>query len=261
MILSKKDRSQKLLPINQARIIHQQKIDKILSFIKDEPYTTISILQMLLKLKNTQSIKKIMIGLKSSSIVWEKTITISPAKIISIWGITTHGEMLLLTEQEVLTRITTRRKSRHIKQYQHTLTLQKIRILAHHAGWTKWINKSQSAFIGEQTSRVDAICTSPAGCAFAIEYERTLKNINRYRDIVGNRLQSIKRNEYQYIVWISDDLKVYKRLKKILFSIKYVVVYDTIVCLEKDKHLSKMLCVHYTEWPYIDEKISCNKST
>ncbi|WP_092483544.1 hypothetical protein [Candidatus Ichthyocystis hellenicum] len=261
MTLSKDEQQKNLLSLQEALIINQQKIDKILSFMKDEPYTTINMLQMLLKLKNSQSIKKIMTKLKSSSIVWEKNVRISTGKVVSIWGITLHGKMLL-TEQEKLAQVVPRRTSpKQIGQYHHTMTLQKIRILADHAGWTQWINKSQSTFIGEQDSRVDAICMSPMGYVFAIEYERTLKSINRYRDIISSRLQSIKRNEYQYIVWISDDFDVHRRLKRILFSIEYVVIYDTIIYLEKDKHLSKMLCIHYAEWPNIDEKLSYNKST
>ncbi len=251
MISSKEKSRKNLLRISEARAVNKEKINMILSFMLDETYTTIEILKMLLKLRKTESIKKIMYNLKTNNIIWEKNIAISSLKKLTVYGLTLHGRIMISSEENIIQSASIRRVSRNVRQYKHTLMLQKIRIRAQHAGWKNWEKSGYSTGIGNKDAKVDGICKSPDGKIYAIEYERTLKSIERYRSIINSRLQAIKRNGYHYIVWISDNTSVHLRLKKILFSIDYVIIHGTVVHLEKDKHYSKMMCINYADWPIV----------
>lgn len=218
----------------------------VLLFAQHEPYVTKETLQELLPRLNWSQIQNILIPLEKESLFWKKEITLLiPQYHTWVWGITPRGFLFLGGDG------TEKRKKPPLSfithHYQHTTLLQKIKIKAQKQGWV--FKKTQQ----EEALFIDALALSPQGHICGIECERTIKTKERYRLILSERLQAMKKKKYSFLIWISETPAFHKKLQTILNRIDWVPVSGIPVALDPQKHYNRIICMSYSDWPCLRE--------
>ncbi|MEX0297788.1 MAG: MobC family replication-relaxation protein [Kordiimonas sp.] len=209
-----------LLSPNVARERAQEKQHTVLHFLRDNKWTTQNNVQCLLGLRSRQAAHKTLIRLEAQQMIKRHQVRSLAGKPLTIWGITVHGIMYSYRDGEPMTDVRAFEPSKlSSTQMQHHLGLQQIQIRLIAAGWRDW---HRETFKNKNNIVPDVIVTHPNGWPVAVEFERTLKSLRRYKEILLGHLTARKHGNYRDIYYITPDEPTKARLDHIFTSIKSV---------------------------------------
>ncbi|ELB2105419.1 mobilization protein (plasmid) [Vibrio parahaemolyticus] len=186
-----------------------EKMATVIQFLKQEVYSDITNLMLLLRYKKRQPLDRLLSKLIQLEYIHKHEFEFQTGKI-SIWGITDLG--LTQNIQDI------NEDFRAFDPYrvkfgtlEHKLMNQKAQIYLQRNGWTNWRNADQYSFRKQYDveHRPDAIITAPNGFTIAIETERTLKTVSRYRAILKSHVLAQKKNYWSAVFYVvpNDDIR------------------------------------------------------
>lgn len=186
-----------------------EKMALVIQFLKQETYTSFDNLMFLLKYKGKNPLYRLINKLVALGYIHKHEFEFQTGKI-SIWGITDLG--LTQNIQDI------NEDFRAFDPYrvkfgtlEHKLMNQKAQIYLQRNGWTNWRNADQYSFRKEYDveHRPDAIITAPNGFTIAIETERTLKTVSRYRSILKSHVLAQKKKYWSAVFYVvpNDDIR------------------------------------------------------
>lgn len=226
----------------------QRAIDKkrlILRFLRDETWTTVKNIQLLLAVHHAAAYQTLA-QLKRDGFVKSASYRGLGGQF-TLWGITAHGLLLSYEEDEKVedrphfdpSKVT-------LSTLDHTLAIQVARIKAEQHGWQAWQNGRHLHQI-HPNKRPDAIAINPQGQKVAIEIERTIKTKKRYEVIISTYLQAMAKREYDGVAYLCPTL-IATRLAQFFRLISSVPVRGERVKLE-EKHYQKFKFYDLAVWP------------
>ncbi|EJB8444778.1 mobilization protein [Vibrio parahaemolyticus] len=188
---------------------NHEKIALVIQFLKQETYTNFNNLMLLLKYKGKNPLYRLINKLVALGYIHKHEFEFQTGHI-SIWGITDLG--LTQNIQDI------NEDFRAFDPYrvkfgtlEHKLMNQKAQIYLQRNGWTNWRNADQYSFRKQYDveHRPDAIITAPNGFTIAIETERTLKTVSRYRAILKSHVLAQKKNYWSAVFYVvpNDDIR------------------------------------------------------
>lgn len=207
-----------LLSYDQSRARHVEKTHKVLSFLRTEKWSHQSILQNLLELRSRQAIHKTLLKMESQGLIKRHSIDSGFGQAMTVWGITPHGVMMSIQDDEVYKDVRAFEYSKiKATQLNHTFDIQCARIKAESAGWTDWQN---AGFAKKGSKNPDAIALRPDGKRICFEVERSLKAFRRYQDILVSHLSARKEGRWDEIYYLMPDQAMKKRVERIFSDIE-----------------------------------------
>jgi len=212
----------------------------LLRFLRKNYYTTAEIAGLVMGITSRQGIHTTLAAMERDGLLRRETVDANGRKW-TLWGVTAHGQALAFDpdagERPESKYFETGRVGHTVLA--HTLDLQRISIQVKRAGWTDWQLGDRLEKWQADISRPDALVISPKGNRVAIECERTIKTVKRYEAILSDRLQAIKRSQFQRCVWLCPTPELAVRLQTIITSIKDVAVAGSRVSIQ-ERHLAML---------------------
>ena len=206
-----------LLRYDQSRARNLEKMLQVLRFLQTEKWSHQDVLQRLLQLRSRQAAHKTLLKLESQGLIKRHSIECGFGLPMTVWGITPHGVMMSVQEDEVYSDIRAFEYSKlKPTQLNHTLDIQLARVKAQQAGWADWQN---AGFAKKGSKSPDAIALRPDGKRIAFEIERSLKAFRRYQDILVSHLAARKEGRWNEIYYLMPDSAMKKRVQRIFTDI------------------------------------------
>lgn len=204
-----------LLPEREMRFNRKyEKMAIVIRFLKQEIYTDLATLMLLMGYKKRQPLDRLLNKLIALEYI-QKHVYDFPTGKISIWGITRYG---LAQELEDTDRDFQSFEPYKVKfqTLNHRLLNQRVRIYLERRGWEGWHNGDRYSFREKYDveNRPDAIIQSPKGHVIAIETERTIKNLSRYRAIFKSHIIAKQKQYWHAVFYIVPDEKMKTGLDK-----------------------------------------------
>lgn len=217
-----------LLTIQQARERNQEKALKVLRFLRTTIYSTAELLGEVMDLKARTGIHRTLFNMEQKHLIRRHTYSEFGGSV-TLWGITATGQQIALESGGMPIPISFNPSKVSLARLQHYLCLQKIRIRAEAAGWTKVMycdrpslykgnGRHNQDTINEEI-RPDLLATHPQNRTVAIEYERSLKWTPRYEEhVIPGHIRRLNAAEYAQVVWICPNQKDEEQLRAILLN-------------------------------------------
>ena len=199
-----------------------EKMATVIQFLKQEGYTDFENLMLLLKYKGKNPLYRLINKLVALGYIHKHEFEFQTGKI-SIWGITDLG--LTQNIQDI------NEDFRAFDPYrvkfgtlEHKLMNQKAQIYLQRNGWTNWRNADQHSFRKQYDveHRPDAIITAPNGFTIAIETERTLKTVSRYRAILKSHVLAQKKKYWSAVFYVVPNDNIRQLLIKRFDRVEYI---------------------------------------
>ena len=233
-----------LIESYQKRIQRREdKTQVILSFLRDEIWSTSTILGKLLGFSRT-GIYKTLAYLEKNELVRSHHY---PELNQKLYGITPKGLMFSWEEHEAFQDRAYFEPSK-VKplMVQHYVDTQQARLQANDACWKDWLpgHLLQKGL----AKRPDAVAISPQGLRIAVEIERTVKTKKRYEVIWATYLQAVKRNEFDYVHYVCPDANFAQRLRRMFSIIDSVPIAGQRVPIAQ-KHRARFPTFSLSQWP------------
>lgn len=226
-----------------------EKRRSLLRFLRKSYYTTAEIAGLLMGVASRQGVHTTLAAMERDDLLRRETVEANGRRW-TLWGITSHGQAMAFDsscgEQPEAKYFETGRVG--LTVLAHTLDLQRFSILAERGGWTHWQLGDQMDKWQAGMSRPDVLATSPDGVRYALECERTIKTVKRYESILSDRLQAIKRGEFERCAWLCPTRDQAERLQAIIAGIKDVAVSGTRVSIQQ-RHLVSLVFAGYEDFP------------
>ncbi|MDI3260279.1 MAG: hypothetical protein QJR02_11345 [Sinobacteraceae bacterium] len=117
-----------------------------------------------------------------------------------VWGITTLGLGYANAPQVIGREYEPGRITPAFAR--HELDVQLARVRAFAAGWTDWT--PSRLLHGTGLKKVpDAIAVTPSGERVAVEIERSIKSLRRYREAIAAQLRDMRAGRYGRVIYVS----------------------------------------------------------
>jgi hypothetical protein len=203
-----------------ARIRNEEKEALVLRFLRDEKWSHVSVLKLLLGVTSRQAVHKTMTALERKGLVMRHVIDTSYGRPQIVWGITTHGVGMSHADGDEIRDVRAFEASKFsLVQMGHHLDVQRVHVMASSSGWTGWTTeKLKKAGV----KNPDAIAVRPDGQRVAIEVERTIKELRRYPEALVSHLRSRKNGEWDAIYYLSPTPKIRDKVRSIFEGISEV---------------------------------------
>lgn len=241
-----------LLP-SQARDRMNANRQKILRFLNQEKYSTAAILQQIIGLKNKASVCKILRKMEEENLVKKYQFT----GYIVLWGNTPNSIAATDNSNEKITDWSYFEPSKiNLKSLDHQLDIQQI----HAACMKKNIKFEPGRMLGSRSNAdkiPDGIITI-GNIKIAVEAERQIKSKRRYDAVIYNYLKAVKADQYNHILYISPDINMCQKVKKVIHSLDQITMkingQHKKLKLDSDKHLGYFDFIILEDLPrYLDE--------
>ncbi|WP_299695710.1 MobC family replication-relaxation protein [uncultured Vibrio sp.] len=215
-----------LLATNKERqALHQQKIENVITFLKQEGYSDITNLMLLLQYKKRPPLDRLLNKLIQQGSIIKHELILMDGKIkISLWGITEFGVTQYIQSPTEHYQAFEPNRTK-FSTLEHKLMNQKVRIYLNRHHWREWHNTDSYEFRENHKDldhRPDAICTSPNGIKVAIETERTLKSPSRYRSILKSHILARKKKLWVGVYYVVPNQDIKMLLENRFDKIKYI---------------------------------------
>lgn len=223
---------------------NEQKVALILEFLRDETWSSPSVIASLLNL-SLASAYKILNALEKKACV--SRFIVEDIKQV-IFGITSLGLMESWSYSDAPLEKRTYFQPTKIKpvMVKHHLMLQQARINAEKMGWKNW--KPAKLLPKALPKKPDAVVCSAAHETVAVELERSMKTQKRYEAIWSLYLQAIKRGEYDVVHYVVPDQRFLASLNRMFSLITFIPVGGKRVKID-DKHRTKFMIFTINDWP------------
>ena len=212
-----------LIASRQARLQrNQEKMATVIQFLKEEAYSDIKNLMLLLGYQKRQPLDRLLSKLIHLGYLHKHEFEFQTGKV-SIWGITDLG----ITQNIKSINEDFRPFEPHRVKFptlEHKLMNQKVQVYLQQNGWSDWHNADQYSFRHryDVEHRPDAIMTTPNGFTIAIETERTLKNASRYRSIFKSHILAKQKGYWSAVFYIVPNENMKPLLEKRFDRIEYI---------------------------------------
>jgi Replication-relaxation len=225
-----------------------EKATLVLRFLRGEIFSDAQNLGLLLGIATLAGTIKALRQLEKHALLREHR----PDGHRTLWGITQHGQALAFDPVTEAPKETYFEPGRVALPFlQHTLGLQRLRILAERAGWSKWTAGDRAGKWARAEKRPDALAITPDGLRVAVEYERTFKTIRRYEDILAGYLMAVKRKDIDLVIWVCPTKDSAVRLRRIVESIQAVPVAGRRVAIDPARHHRALRFCSADAWPIV----------
>lgn len=190
---------------------------KIICFLKTEIYTTAKILAKLLDFKGVSSVYSILKRMEKNGLLLKKEIILDGVKDFSLYGITSHGALLALDENEDPFKILTFQPSKiAINTLQHRLDIQKIRVSAEKMGF-EW--KALHNVKSESKSKLPDALLKVNGVVFPVEVERVAKSPKRYKEIAERYQKHLSERGWGGVLYLFPNEQLKNRVVRIFQAV------------------------------------------
>ena len=202
---------------------HKEKVSIVLAFLKQEIYTDVHTLMLLLGYKKRQPLDRLLIKLIELGVI-KKHVFQFPTGQCSLWGITELG---LAQVSDGIDEDFQPFDPYRVKfvTLNHRLMNQRIRIHLEKKGWTNWHNGDRHSFKQTYTGlehRPDATMMTPKGHRIAFEAERTFKTVPRYRSIMKSHITAQQKKYWHAVFYVVESQEAKVMFNKLLDKIEYV---------------------------------------
>ncbi|MGL6262098.1 MobC family replication-relaxation protein [Vibrio sp. WXL103] len=202
--------------------INTEKMAKVIHFLKQEVYSDIKNLTLLLGVKSRRPVDRLLNKLIDLGFV-RKHVYDFPTGQFSVWGITDLGltQYVKDTNEDFVSFEPYRVKFTNLN---HKLMNQLIYLHLTKRNWTNWLNSDRYAFRQQYDleHRPDALMTTPTGHVVAFETERSLKAVRRYRSIMKSHIIAKQKKYWSVVVYVVPDENIKKLLTNRFNKIEYI---------------------------------------
>lgn len=201
---------------------NHEKMALVIQFLKQETYSDINNLLLLLGYKARRPLDRLLNKLIALGFITKHIFEFQTGKI-SIWGITDLGLTQHIRSINEDFRPFEPNKVK-FTTLEHKLMNQKVQIYLERNGWTGWHNADQYSFRSQYDveHRPDAVMTAPNGYTIAIETERTLKHVSRYRSIFKSHILAKQKGYWSAVFYVVPNDNVRGLLEKRFDKIDYI---------------------------------------
>ncbi|AUW07617.1 MobC family replication-relaxation protein [Vibrio campbellii] len=201
---------------------NHEKMALVIQFLKQETYSDINNLLLLLGYKARRPLDRLLNKLIALGFITKHIFEFQTGKI-SIWGITDLGLTQHIRSINEDFRPFEPNKVK-FTTLEHKLLNQKVQIYLERNGWTGWHNADQYSFRSQYDveHRPDAVMTAPNGYTIAIETERTLKHVSRYRSIFKSHILAKQKGYWSAVFYVVPNDNVRGLLEKRFDKIDYI---------------------------------------
>lgn len=219
------------------------KHDQVLIFLRDEAWSSSRILGNLLGV-TPASISKTLAQLERLGYVIKHQDALCRYKL---WGITAHGLAHAWPPDEIMqVRGHFEPSKLSSLAIPHHLDIQLARLRAERALWKDWT--PEQLLPKGLAKRPDAVVITDSGLKVAVELERNIKTLKRYEAIFSAYLRAIKEGEYTEVHYVTPDVKLAKRLRRVLDLVTSIPVLGERVQLT-EKHKGRFKVYSLEDWP------------
>ncbi|WP_322805386.1 MobC family replication-relaxation protein (plasmid) [Vibrio alfacsensis] len=201
---------------------NHEKMALVIQFLKQETYSDINNLLLLLGYKARRPLDRLLNKLIALGFITKHVFEFQTGKI-SIWGITDLGltQNIRSINEDFRPFEPTKVK---FTTLEHKLMNQKVQIYLERNGWSGWQNADQYSFRSKYDveHRPDAVMTAPNGYTIAIETERTLKHVSRYRSIFKSHILAKQKGYWGAVFYVVPNDSVRGLLEKRFDKIDYI---------------------------------------
>ncbi len=214
-----------LIPSHAERLAaRKKKARRLLAFLSSEIWTTVQVAGDVMRLSSRSAVWQTLKSFEKEGWIVFDEIDPPGRRLV---GITADGQAWVagLIGKPIETRVYQRGRV-GLATIEHRIQLQRLRIAAARAGWKNWVYPDRLP-VNQKNSgrhRPDALVTTNDGTRVAIELERTLKTLKRYRVICSAHLDAIGRREYDRVIYICPDAGRAAAVRKIFQSLGRVLV-------------------------------------
>lgn len=212
---------------------HQEKMEKLLSFLKEETYSDFKTIKLFLNFKDYKSIYQLLAKLEAMGLV-QKYVFESRVGSLALWGITQDGIAVVIQPGDQV--FPSRFEPAKLRGWtlDHHLDNQLVHLILEQKGATGWINGDRNTFLNQfqVKHRPDGLITLPNGKRIAVETERSLKTKARYQQIIQSHLAARTSELWFNVFYVLPDEQKKRALMLLFDNIKYVLVNGQPVTLE-----------------------------
>lgn len=211
-----------LIPHSHADRLAAQaaKRRRLLAWLRQEIWTTHEIAGDVMGVRDRRTIRSTLSAMARDGLLILDSIE-TPLEVLKIVGITMDGQSAAATGDKALVTRTFERGRVGLTVLHHTLDLQRLKLACLRAGWKNWTRPDAEKW--GKNHRPDALAVTPAGVPVAIECERTLKTLKRYKAVVANHVSSIKRNAFRHVVYVSPEPDKVRNVERLMRSLPPIV--------------------------------------
>lgn len=201
---------------------NREKIKAVLRFLRTSIYSTPPILGEVMGIKAPSGISQTLRLMEKKSLIRRHTFPGTQ----TLWGITAVGQEAAMQNGDEPINVVFNTSKVSLRNLEHYLSIQLIRARAEKQNWSDFIYCDRRALDQTRTDetinepqRPDLLATDLSGRRVAIESERTLKRLQRYKEsVIPGHVRRLNAEEYQYIVWVCQDIESEKALRRLLAS-------------------------------------------
>jgi len=212
------------------RILEKQNV--ILSFLKDEIYSSTKVLAILMGVKQQSATRTLKRLVERGYLIKDK-ITFMESTAVVLWGIAPKGLLEISSVNEIeMNSYRTYSKGRvSPRTIEHTLDIHNLRCECISRGFSYWIptrcmpgnNKKRGHYLRWKVYP-DAIATleldsDSRDLKFAFEVERTRKSIQRYVQLIKGHLDNMQQGRYSSVYYYCPKKKMTNSLQSLFFRI------------------------------------------
>ncbi len=222
---------------------------RLLCFLYEVGYTHRSIVSMLLDSQSSEETDRLIDELESEGFIKHYTIQEGYGTEQKVTGILKRGVDFVVHEFN---------PSSPIPQYKpgrmkaigvlHQLDLQKLRIQAERAGWTRWRKVSDGKIMEKGRNYPDAVALRFDGLKVAVELERTVKTISRYPPIMLAHLEARMLGKWDEVYYISPGTSERDQVKKIFSRISELKYKGEVIPVTDDHREVFKFFIYDDDW-------------
>lgn len=231
---------------------------RLLAFLRSEVWTTPPVAAQVMQLKQLASAVRPLASMQKDGLIVLERVARPGAGNIDLIGITLDGQAQIAHQLGKPFQGKAYERGRvGLTTLDHRCDLQRLRLACAKVGWRDWqypdrvdaVTKTKN--MPGESHRPDAIAVHPSDVHVAIEVERTIKSMKRYRFIVGRHLEAIARGDYAKVIYTSPDISRAEALRSIMQNLGHVVCNGRDVPTVGDLFNPFQFCT-YTELPNLE---------
>ncbi len=209
---------------------------RVLRYLRQEVWSTQELLQRVMGLRSRQAAHATLCQMERESLVRRHLIA-TPLRRLTLWGITAHGQAFAFDPQtERPLEAVFEPAKLGLQNLEHALMVQEVRLRLEGKGWHDWINGDRLPALDNGDKRPDALVIDSDGRRVAIEVERTMKTLKRYRVVLLACLKAIRSGKYDRVMWVCPSQEMAERLKAVILSIEWVPLDGKKLPIEPHRH-------------------------
>lgn len=212
-----------LIPHSHAERLAAQaaKRRRLLAWLRTEIWTTPEIAGDVMGVSDRRTIRTSLAAMARDGLVTLDSIQ-TPLEVFKVVGVTMDGQSAAATGDKLMVGRTYERGRIGLTVLHHTIDLQRLKLACLRAGWQNWVRPDAGKW--GKNHRPDAIAVMPTGVPVAIECERTMKSLKRYKTVVANHIGSMKKNAFRHVVYVSPKPEKLRNVERLLRSLPPLVV-------------------------------------